>query len=219
LRAGRDRPEVHEVLGEIYSSKGEIKKAIAEFNQAAALGPEWPEPHLMLGYLYRDIDDLDRALEEFRIAQALNSENRDTYHGAGGTLRRMNRFSEAATEYKSAVGLDGGDAYAHMALAACYEATAQAELSEEHRKIALELGDGKIEGKYNRACFWALAGDRKLALHLLSEAISSGDTAQAMAARDIDLASLHGDPEFEAIIGAINKSKGEQIAVVGGKTA
>ena len=195
--------------------KGEIKKAFAEFKQAAALGPEWSVPHRMLGYLYRDTDLLDRSLEEFRIAFELDSEDRDTYHGAGGTLRRMNRFSEAVTQYKSAIDLDGGDAYAHMALAACYEATAQAELSAEHRKTALELGDGKIEGKYNRACFWALGGNRKLAVQLLSEAISSGDTAPAMVTRDIDLASLHGDLEFEAIIAAIHKSKGEQLAVVG----
>jgi hypothetical protein len=73
-------------------------------------------------------------------------------------------------------------------------------LASESRERALKLTDSQIEDKYERACFWALTGNRKRALQLLSEAISSGDATTKQAANDIDLVSLHGDPEFEALV-------------------
>jgi tetratricopeptide (TPR) repeat protein len=220
LRLGGDQPEVHEALGSVYSSKGENEKAVGEFKKAAELAPELSNPHTMLGYLYRDSDVLDVALQEFRIAQAKDPNKPDAYHGAGAVLRRLDRFSDAVQEYKSAIEINGRDAYAHIALAACYERAGQAELSAKHRIIALELGDNQVEGEYNRACFWALAGDRKRSLQFLSEAISSSRNVQAMAMKDVDLYSLRGDTEFEAPVTRECESKAEESpTVANGKTS
>jgi hypothetical protein len=55
---------------------------------------------------------------------------------------------------------------------------------------------------YNLGCCAALAGDRRKALRYLREAVAhgmSGEVARTMA-KDSDLQSLRGDPEFEALL-------------------
>jgi tetratricopeptide (TPR) repeat protein len=192
--------DIHNFLGDIYLRKGETETAIAEFRRAVQLNPDWYEPHRLLGYAYRETGDPNAALEEFKIAQKLDPNASDAFHGAGGVLRQMTRLNEAAEEYKQAIKLNGGDAYAHVALSTCYEGLGQAELAAEYRKTALDLGDKQIESKYDRACFWALAGNRKQAMQLLAEALGSGTTTQKQAANDIDLASLRGDTEFAELV-------------------
>jgi hypothetical protein len=62
--------------------------------------------------------------------------------------------------------------------------------------------------KYNLACNAALAGHAGEALALLKDAVAHGLsplTSQHMA-EDSDLQSLHGKPEFEALVAAVQKS-------------
>jgi serine/threonine protein kinase len=62
--------------------------------------------------------------------------------------------------------------------------------------------------KYNLACNAALAGHAGEALSLLKDAVAHGLsplTSQHMA-KDSDLQSLHGKPEFEALVAAVQKS-------------
>jgi tetratricopeptide (TPR) repeat protein len=200
LRLGADQANVHEILGEVYESQGEIQRAISEFKKAIDLTPQSFEPYLRLGYLYRDCGALDDALQQLRIARDKDPEQRDIYHGAGGVFRRMNRLSDAIDQYNVAIKLDSRDAYAHMELAVIYGLTDKPDLSSQHRKMALELGDDEIEGEYNRACFWALAGNIERSLQFLSEAIAANDEGRGMASKDVDFDSVRDDPGFQALV-------------------
>jgi len=73
---------------------------------------------------------------------------------------------------------------------------------------AMEMpGDGN--GAYSLACYWARAGDHAEAIRHLRSAVDQG-MVLAWVARDPDLESLHGHPEFEAIIDEINELLGEE---------
>jgi len=66
----------------------------------------------------------------------------------------------------------------------------------------------KIQGEtpifsYNQACYYALLKDRDQAIYFLKQAIARGFDSKYKIAHDPDLASLRGDPEFEAIIKAV----------------
>jgi tetratricopeptide (TPR) repeat protein len=220
LHLGENNPEIHNLMGDIYEREGEIEKAVGEFRQAVERAPSWTEPHCSLGYLYRNAGDLTRALEEFKTAQRLNPMEIYAFHGAGSVLRHMNRSNEAAEQYQNAIRIDGQDAYAQIELATCYQSLGKSELAARHKKVALDLGDSLVEGEYNRSCFWALAGERERALEFLSKAISSTDTTKEQAAIDIDLVSLHGDPEFEALVQKPSESISPKLSTAAsGKTA
>jgi tetratricopeptide (TPR) repeat protein len=192
--------EIHNLLGDICLRKDKTDEALAEFKRAVQFDPDWSDPHRLLGYTYRNTGDLNSALAEFNIAQKLDPNELDTFHGAGGVLRQMKRMAEAVEEYKKAIELNTRDAYAHIALAACYEDLGQAELSAECKKRAVNIGDSQIESRFDRACFWALAGNRKQALQFLAEAFRAGETTEEQAVNDIDLALVHGDADFAALV-------------------
>jgi eukaryotic-like serine/threonine-protein kinase len=66
----------------------------------------------------------------------------------------------------------------------------------------------KIQGEspvfsYNQACYSALLGNRDQAILFLKQAVARGFDSKYRIAHDPDLASLHGDPELEAIIKAV----------------
>jgi len=60
---------------------------------------------------------------------------------------------------------------------------------------------------YNVACLAAIRDDRREALDWLHKALEAGYVGVARMNDDSDLASLHGDPEFEQLI-AVARSRG-----------
>jgi hypothetical protein len=91
-------------------------------------------------------------------------------------------------------------------LLACYRA--RAGRTAEARAVLADLPPSP-SNSYNLACTWALLGERELALEHLRrefEGLRAGPGAlerqRQWAARDPDLASLRGDPRFQALIAA-----------------
>ncbi len=68
------------------------------------------------------------------------------------------------------------------------------------------------ETKYNMACNAALAGHRAEALALLKDAVEHGLSPlnKQHMIEDSDLKSLHGNPEFEALVAEVQKTAGNQ---------
>lgn len=71
----------------------------------------------------------------------------------------------------------------------------------DRRLATLLPGDPLV--RYNLACSLALSGDREAALMELGEAAGLGWSDGEHARTDPDLASLRGDPRFEALLAAL----------------
>ncbi|HUR27182.1 MAG TPA: hypothetical protein VM509_03285 [Planctomycetota bacterium] len=70
----------------------------------------------------------------------------------------------------------------------------------------VESGPAASTARYNTACALALQGKREPALDELERAVAAGfNDAKTMAA-DSDLASVHGDPRFEAALAKVKSS-------------
>jgi non-specific serine/threonine protein kinase/serine/threonine-protein kinase len=67
---------------------------------------------------------------------------------------------------------------------------------------------------YHLGCVAALRGDRAAALNWLRQSVEAGYTHADHMALDPHLASLHGDPEFEAIVAEVKKRVGQEDADV-----
>ena len=63
---------------------------------------------------------------------------------------------------------------------------------------------------YDVGCAAALSGNRVEALDWLRQSVEHGWTLGDWMAQDQDLESLHGDPEFEAIVAEFKKRIGEE---------
>ena len=84
------------------------------------------------------------------------------------------------------------------------------ETVEIRRRVLGESHPDTLWSVYNLGCVAALRGDREQALDWLRKAVDSGFTAADWMTKDPDLASLHGDPEFEAIVAEVKKRIGEE---------
>ena len=69
--------------------------------------------------------------------------------------------------------------------------------------------DQTAGSSYDMACYYALAGDRDRAFQHLQRELDQGFKSEWIT-RDPDLESLHGDPEFEAIVAEVKKRIGEE---------
>jgi non-specific serine/threonine protein kinase/serine/threonine-protein kinase len=84
------------------------------------------------------------------------------------------------------------------------------ETLEIRRRVLGEDHPHTLGPFYNLACVAALRGDRVKAMDWLRQAVDHGYTNADWMAHDPELASLHGDSEFEAIVAEVKKRVGEE---------
>lgn len=138
-----------------------------------------------------------------------------THVSLAGLMRRTGRHDEARSHYLRALdlrerslGQDDRDVLQILNdLGSLYHGTGDLEAALEAYERALEIREANLGPRhilvarsyYNMACVAALQGLREQALRLLNEAITRGH-ADPWILEDPDLESLHGDPEYEAIV-------------------
>lgn len=70
----------------------------------------------------------------------------------------------------------------------------------EWARLALAINRVDAGTQYNLACLYALEGKRDEAIECLEECVELGFDNAAWIAEDPDLASLHGDGRYEALL-------------------
>jgi serine/threonine protein kinase/Flp pilus assembly protein TadD len=75
--------------------------------------------------------------------------------------------------------------------------------SIRHLQTAVALRPGDANTLYNAACTYGILGKKADALETLKKAFAAGYGDQNWAANDSDLVCLHGEPEFQKLIGRI----------------
>lgn len=108
-------------------------------------------------------------------------------------------YAESAAAYGRYVDSHPDDAVAWMrlALSQAHEREPRAAASLER---AISLGTDSAAERYNAACGYALLGQKEKALDWLDRAIQAGVSDRRRVEADEDLASLHGEPRFEALL-------------------
>jgi TolB-like protein/Tfp pilus assembly protein PilF len=96
------------------------------------------------------------------------------------------------------------DARARILLAGLYAQEGRAEDSIREANLAMVLRPNEATVLYNAACTFSTLGRRAEALDVLRKAWEAGFKDADWTRRDPDLASLHGDPEFEKLYPAPN---------------
>lgn len=116
---------------------------------------------------------------------------------------KQGRPEKALEYYEEAYSLRQDDFM--RGLLACYRA--RSGRAQEARDLLADVRPGP-QTWYNLACTWALLGDSAQALELLATELEENHASEAARDRqrewarsDPDLASLRGDPRFEALVG------------------
>jgi len=164
-----------------------------------ALSERWP--------LTPEVRDrlAQRALDTLDLIEAESDENLllDVHYLRGETLRAMTRFSEAIVSLHLAAELSPGNVHTQLALGWCYKRTARLDLAIEALENGLIESPDEAILHYNLACYWSLAGNKRIALEFLSNAIDIDSTFRGHMADESDFDPIRDLPEFRAITNAI----------------
>jgi len=101
----RDLPETHNNIGNVYSDQGRFDQAIASFQRAIALRPEWASAHRNLGSTLRKLGFVDDAVAALRPAILLAPDQFDAHLSLGDSFMMYASFEDATREYESAIVL------------------------------------------------------------------------------------------------------------------
>jgi len=94
---------VHQLLGQIYASREEDDKALAEYLAVAAAEPNLPGIHFWLGHLYWKHGDADHALVELTRELQLDPGHAEAHGELGAVLVAEERAAEAIPHLETAI--------------------------------------------------------------------------------------------------------------------
>jgi tetratricopeptide (TPR) repeat protein len=121
----------------------------------------------------------------------------------GQAFRTMERYGEAVEPLQQAGGLDRRNIHIWLALGWCYKRTGRLDMAIQSLEAALEWESGEAVIHYNLACYWSLAGNRKLALVYLAQAFELDPALREHVRTESDFDPIRKDPDFRALTSVI----------------
>ncbi len=135
LALDKSHPTGHNLLGRIHLIKRQDEKAIAAFERAVALAPNYFGSLFLLGDALSSAGRPQEAIPHFKRAIRVNPLDPSLgLFGLGTAYIRMERYEEAITVLKKALHYNPDFFIAHVRLAGCYAALGREE--ETHAEVA-----------------------------------------------------------------------------------
>jgi tetratricopeptide (TPR) repeat protein len=117
----------------------------------------------------------------------------------GQALRSMDRFLEAVPLLREAAEYEPQNARIRLTLAWCYKRCRRLDLAIQALEEALEADSSLPILHYNLACYWSLAGNVKLAVTYLSQALDLEPEYRDHISREHDFDPIRNHPHFLAL--------------------
>jgi adenylate cyclase len=105
---------------------------------------------------------------------------------------------------RRALEANPGDARARYMGAANFATIGEKDKALEWADLALQSGADEPMVYYNAACTFAVLGEHGRAMELLERAVALGWGDRAWMENDSDLASLRGNPRFQALLARLH---------------
>jgi serine/threonine protein kinase/Tfp pilus assembly protein PilF len=195
--------EAYSSLALAYFYKKSIDEAFEAGKKAIELDPQNFNAQWILGRIYLSTDRFREAVELFKKVVELNP---DFYSAYGDLIIAYERLGdkekgnealrESLNVYPKFFMQHPDDARAHLFYANALVRSDQIEKAKREAAKAIEINPTDPLVQYNVACFYALIGEKKLAVQTLKNAMLSGHQDYEWTKRDSDLDSIREEPEY-----------------------
>jgi tetratricopeptide (TPR) repeat protein len=157
--------------GNAYAAKGDLDRAIADYNQAISLDPKYPKAYHGRAILYKNRGDLDRAVADYSQAIALDPKYSIAYNNRGVAYEGRGDLDRAIADYSQAISLDRKYVGAYSNRGNIYKARGDFDRAIADYNQAISL-DPKFAVAYNnRGAAYAAKGDLDRAIADYGQAI------------------------------------------------
>jgi tetratricopeptide (TPR) repeat protein len=192
--SGQDLAAVLLNRGKAFANKGDLDRAIADFNDAILINPNdatfGATANYNRGSAYQAKDELDRAIADFNEAIRLDPDFADAYNNRGNAYRVKRNFDLAIADFDAAIrlsaqpspasaegkegagnGIGANGAYSYANRGVAYAAQGDLDHAIADFDDAIRL-DPKFAGAYfNRGSAYQVKGDLDRAIADFNEAI------------------------------------------------
>jgi len=206
LELAPELPEAHAARGFALYQLGRYDEAEVEFRIAIRLDPRQFEARYYFGRQCFQRGAFGEAARWFEEAAAVRDDYPARFFAAQAyTAQGRPELADAA--YRRALAVaerhierhpDDPRAATMCAVSACRLGEAERGLAWAERALAIDPEDAGV--RYNVACLYALEGQRERALDCLEEVARLGFGNWEWVGKDPDLASLHDEPRFKALL-------------------
>jgi Flp pilus assembly protein TadD len=157
------------ILARIYHTTDRDREAIEPLKKVIALNPDFYAAHSDLQIVYERLDEKDKVEEALQAGLQV---------------------------YPRYLSQHPDDARGHIFFAHALVQAGKIEEAKLEAAKALELSPGDPVMMYNAACFYALMGEKRLAIESLKNSIAAGNENYEWLKRDPDLDSIRNEPEY-----------------------
>lgn len=127
VQIDKKNPLFYGNLGEAYRRNKQLNKAMAAFEKALVIMPEFLKAHLGVANTFRDMKKYPEAISRYRLSLAINPQFAPAYHYLGLTFVELEKVNDAIPVLRKAVALRPGYMEAQLSLANTLEMTSQYE--------------------------------------------------------------------------------------------
>ena len=202
-------PEALSARARIFYAQKDYEKAARLAEQAVALKPDCDGAYYMLGRAYFANDKWEQAAAIAARAVEASGDDYNVYIPFVNALSRLGRAAAADDlRQKQQQTLERHletvpeDVRARILRASVFATTGEKDQAVREIRRALELRPDDTNILYNAACVYGVLEEKPEALVLLRRLKDDGILNVDWARRDPDLACLHQDPDFLALIGS-----------------
>lgn len=129
--------------------KGKVEEAIAHYNKALELDPNYSEAHFNLGNALLRLGRVDEAIAHYQKALETNPNNLPALYNLAGVLGQSGRMAEAIDHYNKILEKHPNHAAAHNNLGVALGRVGRADEAVAHYLKALQLNPSNAEAHYN----------------------------------------------------------------------
>jgi tetratricopeptide (TPR) repeat protein len=151
-----------------------------------------------LGKLYKALGRYKDAIGAYQKAIEMAPDREVYYYYLGLLFSVEQQHDEAIKAFQMVLQKNPDYVLAHSALAGVYHRLGLENKANHH--IAIALPKMNNESTYNRACFYAICGDKDLAFEFLLLALKNKDTTIDWIKSDPDLDPIRPDPRYQELI-------------------
>jgi tetratricopeptide (TPR) repeat protein len=171
--SSKDKAVAYNNRGNVLRDRGELDRAIADFDAAIRLDPKSADSHINRGIARYRRGDLDRAIADYDEAIRLEPDDAYAYNDRGLALRAKGDLDRAIADHDHAIRLDpdGGSVYTNRGLD--WEDKGDLDRAIADFDSAVRLNSNDALAYNNRALAWQAKGDLVRAVADYGEAIRS----------------------------------------------
>jgi Flp pilus assembly protein TadD len=142
-----DNYAAHTYYGNALATQGDVAGAIAQYDEAIRVRPDYPEAHNNLGPALAQSGRLDDAVAQFREAIQLRPNYADAHSNLGVALASQRKFNEAIAEYTEALRLDPEHPRARTNLGLALQATGRTADAVRELELAVQMNPNNVDAR------------------------------------------------------------------------